>query len=639
MDRQVDQGTGSQPGERAAAGIKLSAEDAEALTARLSRLSAAARLFGSALSGVDVQVGASLQPGSGRVRWTEGPDGRRSVTIQLDLTSLLQLLKRDGAEEEGGFVDVFKAGFLHELGHILYSSTARSFPTETREDRLLEAIWHTLEDARVERKIMLAFRGARRYLEGHAAVMSKVAGDRSGESVLAQVVAALFLQIWGAEAMLEAVHLAPDTTRLAGKLRDSLRKAVDQESSAALADWVRDHLLPLLSEYLASEREEPEGFMAQVEQEPDPDSELPPSEPKDEDQAGRVESERGVGPSMEIPFEPSDELLQLAEEIEDKMTAPSLLFCKGETMKADGGDPRSPSCVRSQVILYPHIDGSIILDEVPVARAWELQQTEKIRAVVRVFSEFYGPRVVEAFGSEASALRRAFQVNFESRFGGRHTSGKHIGVSHLRRFAVNQDLRLFQRIEKPDKLSYYFHLLLDVSPSMLLNRNLQKALAVGYAFASSLESLHVPVDVTLYSSALTELHVHGQKPLDRFFGGNFGYLSAGTHEIEAIAYAKQQADGVSEERKIIIVTTDGRPNSSALARTGARDLKSYYYQTLTPWLTNSGIDLLGIGIGSPPSYHPHAVTISSGWEAVAVFMRLLDDIIARARTSHAALWR
>ena len=321
------------------------------------------------------------------------------------------------------------------------------------------------------------------------------------------------------------------------------------------------------------------------------------------------------------------------------MTAPALLFPKGESRHVRTLDRHERAAVRSRIILYPHADGSMILDEVPVARAAELEETERTRAVMRDFTRLYGPRALDAFAAEAAALRRAFQVNFERRFGGRYRTGKHMGVANIRHFVVRDDLRLFQRIERPDRLSYYFHLLLDVSPSMLTNRNLQKALAVGYAFAQALDRLHVPVDVSLYSSAITELHVHRRDALERFFGGRFGYLSSGTHEIEAIAYAKQQAERVTEERKIIVVTTDGQPNSVALSRTGAKDLRTYYRGTLNPWLQESGIDLLAIGIGSSPSYHPHAVTISSGWDSVAVFLRLLDDIIARSAQSHAELWR
>ena len=201
------------------------------------------------------------------------------------------------------------------------------------------------------------------------------------------------------------------------------------------------------------------------------------------------------------------------------------------------------------------------------------------------------------------------------------------------------DLRIFQRMEVPDQLSYYFHLLLDVSPSMLTNKNLQKALAIGYAFTRALDRLRVPVDVNLYSSAITRLYDHRRDALDPYFGGSFGYLSSGTHEIEAIAYAKQMTERVLEERKIIVVITDGQPNGEALTRAGGPDLRTYYCEVLIPWLRSAGIDLLAVGIGTRPSYHAASTTISSGWESIGVLTRLLDEIIARGRTSHAALWR
>ena len=243
-----------------------------------------------------------------------------------------------------------------------------------------------------------------------------------------------------------------------------------------------------------------------------------------------------------------------------------------------------------------------------------------------------------AFAGEATALRRAFQVNYERRLSGRHRSGKRVGVSNIRRFVTSDDLRLFQKIEVPDRLSYYFHLLVDVSPSMLTNKNAQKAIATAYAFAEALDRLRVPVDVSLYSSAVTVLYDHQVDALDRFFGGDFGYLSSGTHEIEAIAYAKQRADAVTEERKVVVVVTDGQPNSLALRRAGSTDLKDYYRSTLIPWLEKSGVDLMAIGIGTSPAYHRDSVSVSSSWESIGVLMSLLDDIIARGRRSHSELW-
>lgn len=629
----------------AATYLKLSESDATELRARLSALTQAARIFGSAMSGLDVQVTWSLKPNSGRVLWSQEPSGRRSVKIQLDLNHVITLITRDNQEEGTRFVDIFKAGFLHELGHILYSATTDAFPGESGRTRVLEAVWHTLEDARIERGLILNFKGARRYLEGHPEQMSEIARSSAKSPGLAQLLALLFLQIWGAEDMVDDATLSPEIVAIAERLRDSLRIAVERDTSSALASWVSDELVPELDGFIDLDVDKQQQMTRQgnelaSEGEQDSESQEPGStEGSDQRQGGDQRSQPRNESGLDRSQAPSEDLARVAEEIEEELTAPTLLFAKGETEQSDAGQASDRSWIRSRIISYPHVDGSMILDEVAVARASEVEETEKTRTVVGQFARFYGPLAADAFANEDAALRRAFQVNFESRFGGRYVSGKHIGVSNLRRFVVNQDLRLFQRMERPDRLSYYIHLLLDVSPSMLTNHNLQKALAVGYAFAASLERLRVPVDVTLYSSALTELHVHRRDPLERFFGGRFSYLSAGTHEIEAISYAKLQADQATEERKIIVVTTDGRPNSSALTRTGAKDLKTYYHETLTPWLRKSGIDLLAIGIGSPPSYHPNAAAISSGWESVVVFMRLLDEIIDRGTVSHAALWR
>ena len=203
-----------------------------------------------------------------------------------------------------------------------------------------------------------------------------------------------------------------------------------------------------------------------------------------------------------------------------------------------------------------------------------------MRGVLQEVVTAYGPLALDAFAAESDALQRAFQVNYERRYDGRYRAGRRVGVANMRRFVVSEDLRLFQRIQVPDRLSYYFHLLVDVSPSMLTHANAQKAIAVGYAFAEALDRLRVPVDVSLYSTAVTELYDHRRDALDRYFGGDFGYLSSGTHEIEAIAWAKQKAERVAEERKIVVVVTDGHPNAVALHRAGSTDLRAYYQGTL-----------------------------------------------------------
>jgi hypothetical protein len=615
--------------------MRLAPDHAKMVSARLLALTRAAQIFGSALSGVDIEVDWSLAPGSQRAVWFNRPDGRRAVNLRLDLNRVIGLLGPAGEEEENRYAEVFRAGFLYELGHILYSSRAPSLPIEKGRARVVQAVWKVLEDARVERHLMLKFRGARRYLAGHAKKMAEVASNEAEQDSLTHLLAVLFLQIWGAEDMLVPAGFGAKTAAITSRLRDSLQNAVEQESNDALACWVIGELLPLLDDYMDLDGEEEE----QKEESDSGDGkkrqsrEEPEEEDQREEQFDQPETERGT---LDSDAQSQNDLYHLAEQIEEKLASP-LVFPAKTTVPRQAGDKRDEA-VRPCIILYPHVDGGMLIDEVPVAQASEIARTGETEGVLHDFTQVWGPRAIDAFATEAAALRRAFQVNFEARYSGRYRSGRHIGMSNLRRFLLDEDLRLFQRIERPQKLSYYFHLLLDVSPSMLTNRNLQKALAVGYAFAELLELLRVPVDVTLYSSALTELHVHGRGSLERFFGGHFGYLSSGTHEIEAIAYAKRQADRVSQERKIFVVTTDGQPNSEALGRTGARDLRTYYQGTLIPWLENSGIDLLAIALGRPARYHRNTVTISAGWQSLGVFVQLLHEIIARGSESHSALW-
>lgn len=680
----------------------LTTDEAGALTARLEALARTARIFGSGIADVDVSVSWSLEPGSEEIRWFKGPSGRQSVDIRLELNHMIDMLHSvPGGEGPGGepreatYVQAFKTGFLHELGHILFSpgpvgvdindeaqlkdltdglsERQRSLLQSPQLRRLLETVHHTLEDGRIERSLMGSFRGARRYLETHAERALRVAygeaqpgsdpgiastargplapsGDLHSEeaAMLSRLVALLFLDFWGWEGWDDS-RIPPRVARAAQRLSRSLDGTNLRESPVCLSRWVVEQFLPELDGLMDLEEAEEEAARPGSGQ-PPPEAETGETAEQD-NEAGAPPEQTATPPSFHPETDRQQEgepggkqeadgpLSSMAQSLEEQFVSPGLLAAGNRPERAavmGAADAREDT---SRIIMYPHVSGGYVLDEISVARARTVRRSERSRRVLADVARTYGPRALDAFAAEAAALRRAFQVNFERRYEGRYRAGRHIGIRNLRRYLVADDLRIFQRLEVPDRLSYYIHLLLDVSPSMLTNRNLQKAMAIGYAFAEALDTIRVPVDVSLYSSAITELYDHRRDTLDLYFGGDFGYLSSGTHEIEAIAYAKQEADKVSEERKIIVVTTDGQPNSAALQRAGSDDLRSYYREHLIPWLRGAGVDLLAIGIGSTPSYHPNAATISSGWESIGVLMKLLDEIIARGQTSHAVLWR
>lgn len=695
--------------------------DADEVVSRLSALTQAARVFGSGLAGVDLDIGWSPPGQPERMLWTTGEVGRRRVEIRLDLDRMTEMSTTDTGSR-GSHVEGFQSAFLHELGHVLYSGHPPGEPLidqermaalgETLPKRahelsvrpgacvMLNQIGEILEDARIERRLIDRFRGARRYLVAHVAEaldaarepkaqapgrpepwtepstepratvalgMDDIAGldgcpggsGPAGDAPLIvaglpavpgaapdlpRLVAVLFLQIWGADDELAPDELSPRLSGAAARLRSPLLSAVSADDPTVFADWL---ITGLLVEIAGSF---PEAFEATAAEAGGSKGEAvykaPPPATGQSLTGERREAPGEIGPQTvdhdhraAKPATTPDDATALLGNLAQKLSSPGLLGHDTRAHTAGAADVRGKSPLQPQLIIYPRMDGSQTVDEVSVAMAHLVPPTVHSRQVLEQVVTIYGPPALEAFAGERAALRRAFEVNFERRFAGRYRSGRRVGMRNLRRLAVSRDLRLFQRMEVPDRLSYYFHLLIDVSPSMLTNRNAAKAVAVGYAFAEALDRLRVPVDVSLYSAAVTELYDHRRDRLDRFFGGDFGYYSSGTHEIEAIAYAKQKADTVNQTRKLIVVLTDGHPNSVALQRAGASDLRSYYRDALIPWLRRAGVDLLAIGIGHSPSYHENAVSIGSSWQSIGVLMHLLDGVIAEGRRSHATLWQ
>jgi len=622
--------------------VRLAEEQAAELVAQLEALTEAARVFGSGIAGVDVHLSWTLRGRTVPPRWTQGPDGSPVVSLRLGVNPLIEALGDEARTR--AHTMAFKSAFLHELGHIIHTpyrhrGQAREEALSPAHPRrreldvqpaasaerpdiadLLDGMIDYLEDARVERLLLEEFRGAPQFL-GERARRARDRLASPGADEVEQTLAYLFLGIRGGPADLPPAA-SPWVTSTAN---DLLARLPDPPEAADVAESVVYDLFPRIADRVPAGwagYEQPSGGQRARVGWPSPG----PTNP----------SEDGDTPLREPvpPDHPSGIL--------DDLVSPTGFGVGADARdQSAGGDEGSTRHASGdfELIFYPHVDGSLVVDEIEVAHAHRLIPTPEVTAVLHQVRERYGPLAVEAFAAETAALRRAFQVNADRRAAGRYRSGRRVGTTNLRRYLASQDLRLFQRIEVPARLSYYFHLLVDVSPSMLHFNNAAKALAVAYAMADSLQGLRVPVDVTLYSSAITVLHDWRADVLEPFFGEDFGYLSAGTYEIEALAYAKLQAARVPEERRLIVVITDGRPNGGGFYAIGAPDLKTYYQQTFIPWIRRAGIDVLAVGIEVYPDYHDDAVCITSSWEAIGVLMRLLDQMIAEGERRHAALWR
>jgi len=621
---------------------------ADELDRRLADLGLAASIFGTAVSGIDVNVNWRLGAGTQTVLREQPASGRTSVSISLDLHKAMRLLDSTHPCRESPQVDAFLAGFLHELGHVLYGSdtfrpltpgTDEEWPGQILESadqrELLETITDTLEDARVERHLLRDFRGARRHLRGHALQVVRVA-EAPGGNHLDRLIAMFFLQLWEGEDMVAHGQLPPDVISTADELRASLLAA--SSSSRELRMWCARELLPRLSHFLHPPTAAEHHSAVQQEQ-------LSRHVQGETVEKRAVKEHAGQAPPQLQTSGDSAESAGGASDCDYRVQRESpsdgIRRVMGLSGRVDGQrrlhvqgalTPAQERLAERRPITYPHVSrGLVIMDEIGVAQARHVAPDPRAKGIWTDVAKKYGPWALSGFGAHRVALRRAIQANCRHRFKGRFRTGHRIGIGNARRFVTQEDLRLFQHARVSDRPSYYFHLLVDVSPSMLRDDNVQKALACSYAFAEVLVESRIPVDVSLYSSAITLLFDHRHDSLEPYFGGDGGFLSSGTHEIEAIAFAKQRAESVAERSRLILVITDGHPNAAAVHRAGGESLSDYYRGTLAPWLSRCGIELLCIGIGASVNYHPHSVAVSSGWEALEVLAGQLTRITARTR--------
>ena len=576
----------------------FSLEESGRLVEKLEAAARSAEVFAGSVGKADLNVEFSLSERLS-LTWMRRRNGSFAVRLIVGLLSPECL---PAPVEEAGADDYRKAlrsGVLHGLGRLLFSpgpedpdpvAIALNDPRPRRHSRLLRKLVATergsdailgllerLEADRCDGLLRLRFPHAAHLLQG---------GDTRAER-WAQSAGADMALLGEAGLLLRRQEHVP--SRLSGRLRASLNRVLSAGELAgayALAEFLLWDLLPqmLSAEMLGGDRTDksPESF------------------------AGDPEALRR-------------ELEPLAADLE--------LNARGTAQPIWG-----------EIVPLPHVDGGEVLLRVEVAKGSELEPTEINRKVLERLAADYGPRAREAFAQEVPALRRALRANWERRHRGRYRAGKHIGTSNLRRYVIQGDLRLFQRLETPQKTSYYFHLLVDASYSMLQNDNASKALAVAAAFTEVLQTIRVPVDVTLYASELTRVHDHRTGTFSTDFGGDFGYLISGTREVEAVAWAAAQAQSVTADHRMIVVLTDGTPVRDVLPLLGASELAPYYSETLVPWLKRVNIDLMGLGLGICPDYHPRSLCLTEGWETLPVFLELLDEIVAEARAASLALW-
>ena len=189
------------------------------------------------------------------------------------------------------------------------------------------------------------------------------------------------------------------------------------------------------------------------------------------------------------------------------------------------------------------------------------------------------------------ALRTRLQGLMQTKVLARASSGRrgHLNTRQLHRLAVS-DPRLFRIKAERSGIDTAVHILLDCSGSMV--RRIRLACCSCYAVASALEASKINVAVTAFPSSqlpngsystVAPVIMHGQR-----VHANLDLASAGGTPIgEALWWVMQYMLPLSERRKLILVVTDGEPDSLECA-----------HQAIDQG-GRAGFEIYGIGITSP----------------------------------------
>jgi cobalamin biosynthesis protein CobT len=273
----------------------------------------------------------------------------------------------------------------------------------------------------------------------------------------------------------------------------------------------------------------------------------------------------------------------------------------------------------------PQSLGDILADAL---QATSRQSQEGAVTVAIPTSKSAGP-LTEADVLEARqasvALRTRLQGLLQTKILARASSGRRgrLDTGQLHRLAVS-DPRLFRTKAERTGIDTTVHILLDCSGSMV--RRIRLACCSCYAVASALEASKINVAVTAFPgsqlpngsySTVSPVITHGQKvhaSLDLVPAG-------GTPMGEALWWVMQNMLPLSEKRKLILVVTDGEPDSLDCA-----------HQAIEQG-GRAGFEIYGIGITSPGINvllpRCSAVVNSMGELAPAMFALLEDAILGR----------
>jgi len=220
------------------------------------------------------------------------------------------------------------------------------------------------------------------------------------------------------------------------------------------------------------------------------------------------------------------------------------------------------------------------------------------------------------------ALRTRLQGLLQTKILARASSGRRgrLDTGQLHRLAVS-DPRLFRIKTERTGIDTAVHILLDCSGSMV--RRIRLACCSCYAVASALEASKINVAVTAFPSSqlpngsystVSPVITHGQK----VHAGLDLVPAGGTPMGEALWWVMQSMLPLSERRKLILVVTDGEPDSQDCAHQAIEQGCMAGFEIYGIGITSHGINVLLPG---------RSAVVNSMAELAPAMFALLEGVI------------
>lgn len=493
-------------------------------------------------------------------------------------------------------------GYLdHEAGHV--RDTDFQALKNASLTPLEKHVWNSIEDWRVEHKLASIFPGCRQNFDWLIAhVFDTEACDEPAQSA-AIILNWLLLEVrsWDVQALSSKRDILagqvdtvfPGIRPKIGSVLNAVRTKCRSTQDAI--DFARE-IVRILDQY-ANSSTQPE----------------PADQVDSKDQQTQGEEEGSASSNSGTDEQEEDQLKQKnpsetgddSVDEENQNESPVGDYSPSTDQKDSSGDQRvdEPSELRedAQELLQdllgasendlPQNLGDILADALRVTS----RQSQDGAVTVAIPTQKSAGSLTEADVLDARqasmALRTRLQGLLQTKILARASNGRRgrLDTGQLHRLAVS-DPRLFRTKAERTGIDTAVHILLDCSGSMV--RRIRLACCSCYAVASALEASKINVAVTAFPSSqlsngsystVAPVITHGQK-----VHANLDLVPAGgTPMGEALWWVMQDMLPLSERRKLILVVTDGEPDSMDCANQAIEQGG------------RAGFEIYGIGITSP----------------------------------------